>query len=186
MRKWIISFFCLIFSAGIAAAHVTPNQQLVKRGQYIKESLPQATKFFERQLAAEQATQIKKQTGWDPTSEDTRVYVGRDDQGKLIGSVVFLWIASEHGPVGLGVAFGSDNTILSATVTDAGTEPVIWIRPLLQDNTITAAHGLASTEKIDPGKIAPSATGNMSRYYARVIADGISRAQAVAENLPRS
>src|SRR5262249_45927014 len=183
MQKWIISFFSLIFSVGIAAAHVTPNQQLVKRGQFIKQSLPQATKFFERQLTADQASQIKKQTGWDPTSEETKVYVGRDDQDKLIGSVVFLWLASEHGPVALGVAFGADNRILSATITDAGTEPVIWIRPLLQDNTITAARGLGITDKIDPEKIAPSITGNMSRYYARVIAEGISRAQAIVEIL---
>jgi hypothetical protein len=186
MRKWIISIFSLILSAGLVGAHVTPNEQLVKRGQFIKQSLPQASKFFERQLPTEQTNQIKKQTGWDPTSEELRVYVGRDDQGKLIGSVVFLWLSSEHGPVGLGVAFGSDNHILSATVTDAGTEPVVWIRPLLQDNTIPAAQGLSGAERLDPQKIAPSVTGNMSRYYARVIADGISRAQAIVEILPGS
>ncbi len=164
-----------------ALAHVTPNVQLLARGEFVKHSLPAATQFFEQQLAfgGADATAIKSRTGWTPTEEEVKVYLGRDAGKRLAGTVVFLWMPSEHGPVGVAVAFDPAGKILQAAVTDVGSEPLAWVRPLLSAGGLAAFAGLPLDAGPDPGKVAPAVTGNMSRYYAEVIAAGVVRAQAI-------
>jgi hypothetical protein len=163
------------------SAHVTPNVELLKRGEFAKQSLPAATQFFEQKLAfgSADAAAIKKRTGWTPSEEDVKVYLGRDAGKRLAGSAVFLWVPSEHGPVGVAVAFDPAGKILQAAVTDVGSEPLAWVRPLLAAGGLAACAGLPLDAAPDPGKVAPTVTGNMSRYYAQVIAEGVVRAQAI-------
>ncbi|HEX4497154.1 MAG TPA: hypothetical protein VIE43_15885 [Thermoanaerobaculia bacterium] len=164
-----------------ALAHVTPNVELLKKGDFVQQSLPGASQYLEKKLAigGSDLAAIKKGTGWTPSEEDVRIYVGRDRQGALIGTVVFLWIPSEHGPVGVGVAFDPAGAILRAEVTDVGSEPLAWVRPLLASNGMSAFAGLPLATPPDSAKLSPAATGRMSRYYAEVIADGVKRAQAI-------
>src|SRR5262249_38109176 len=132
MRKLALSLLVLGL-ASILEAHVTPNVTLVRRGDFVKESLPGATKFFEKSLSPSAIAAVQKDTGWTPSGDDAKIFVGRDDGGRLVGTVVFLWVPSQHGPLGMGVAFTPDGTIRRATVTDVGTEPLAWVRPLLRD-----------------------------------------------------
>ena len=171
----------MLAGATPAAAHVTPNVELLKRGEFVKQSLPAAAQFFEQQLAfgPADAAAIKSRTGWTPSEEDVKVYLGRDAGKRLAGSAVFLWVPSEHGPVGVAVAFDSKGKILQAAVTDVGSEPLAWVRPLLQGDGMAAFSGLPLDARPEPAKVAPAVTGNMSRYYAEVIAEGVTRAQAV-------
>jgi hypothetical protein len=81
--------------------------------------------------------------------------------------------------VGLGVAFDPEGKILQVTVTDVGTEPLPWVRPLLRDGRVGGLEGLALSAAPDPSRVAPGVSGSMSRYYARVIADGVARGQAM-------
>jgi hypothetical protein len=163
------------------AAHVTPNVELVKRGEFVKQSLPAAAQFFEQKLAfgPADAAAIKSRTGWTPSEEDVKVYLGRDAGKRLVGSAIFVWVPSEHGPVGVAVAFDPTGTILQAAVTDVGSEPLAWVRPLVQAGGLVAFTGLPLDARPDPGKVAPAVTGNMSRYYAEVLAEGVARSQAV-------
>jgi hypothetical protein len=182
MPRKRIAFALLTLAATAASAHVTPNVQLMKRSDFTKAALPAAAQFFAKTVALTPADQdsIRKQTeGWTPNEEDTRVYVGRDAKGALVGTAIFLWMPSQHGPVGLAVAFDAAGKVLRAEVTDAGSEPLDWIRPLLSSGLQTFA-GLGAGDRPDPERIAPDAHGTMSRYYARVIADGVVRAQALA------
>jgi len=171
----------LFLCAAAASAHITPNVQLVKRGEFLKESLPGAERYFEKQLMLSGAvgTAIRQATGWSPTAEDTRMYVGRDGKGELVGSVVFLWIPSEHGPVGLAVAFDPHGTIRRAAVTDVASEPLAWVRPLIDAGGLQSFVGLGHGEKPDPSHVAPAVTASMSRYYAQILAEGVARAQQV-------
>ena len=164
-----------------ALAHVTPNVTLLKRGEFVKQSLPAATEFFEQKLAfgGADVAAIKSRTRWTPSEEDVKVYLGRDAEKRLAGSALFLWVPSEHGPVGVAVAFDPTGKILRVAVTDVGSEPLAWVRPLLQGDGMTAFAGLPLDAAPDPAKVAPGVTGNMSRYYAEVIAEGVARAQAV-------
>lgn len=176
----LYSAACAGFLLSLAAlAHVTPNVTLVRRGDFVKEVLPGATKFFEKTLGSAATDLVREATGWTPSEDESKVYVGRDDAGRLVGSVVFLWIPSEHGPVGLGVAFGPGGQIVEATVTDVGTEPLVWVRPLLKDGKLTGLSGLDASGKPDAARIGAGTTGSMTRYYASVIAEGVARARAI-------
>ena len=182
MRKYVL--WAIAFSFALALeAHVTPNVVLVRRGDFVKESLPGATKFFEKTLGAPAVAAVHADTGWTPSGEDTKVYVGREDGGHLVGSVVFLWIPSQHGPVSLGVAFSPDGKIRRATVLEIGTEPLAWVRPLLADGLLGGVEGLAPSQAPDLTRMGPVTAGAMSRYYAKVIAGGIARAQSVEKTL---
>jgi len=178
MRKLALSLLVLGL-ARILEAHVTPNVALVRRGDFVKESLPGATKFFEKSLSPAAIAAVQKETGWSPSSEEAKIFVGRDDGGQLVGTVVFLWVPSQHGPLGLGVAFGPDGKIRRATVTDVGTEPLVWVRPLLRDGAIIGVDAVSLAESLDAARVAPEATGSMCRYYCKVVCDGITRAQAM-------
>ena len=180
MRKISIAGFSLLTSS-ILFAHVTPNVQLVKRGEFIQSSLPGSTKFSEKVLmiGGPDMASIKAATGWAPTEEDAKIYLGRDAAGKLVGSVAFVWMPSEHGPVGIGIAFDTEGKILRAAVTDVGTEPLAWVRPLTEGNGLAPVEGLTLQDHPKAPAIAPSVRGAMSRYYAGVIAEGVARAQAL-------
>ncbi|HXO21280.1 MAG TPA: hypothetical protein VOA87_15305, partial [Thermoanaerobaculia bacterium] len=112
-------------------------------------------------------------------SEEAKIYAGRDGQGRLVGRVILVWVPSEHGPLGLGVAFDAAGRILQVTVTDVGSEPLAWVRPLVEGGGMAAFAGLGADAAPDPGKVAPAVQGTMSRYYAKVIAMGVGRAQAL-------
>ncbi|HVT59461.1 MAG TPA: hypothetical protein VHR45_13800 [Thermoanaerobaculia bacterium] len=166
-----------------ALAHVTPNVELIRKGEFVKDNLPGAVKYLEKKLdigAADRAA-IKKTTGWTPSEEEYRIYVGRDAQGQLVGTAIFLWVPSEHGPVGVAVAFDRGGAIVRATVTDVASEPLAWVRPLLAGDGLAAFRGLALTAIPGAAQVAPSVTGRMSRYYAGVIAAGVGRAQALEQ-----
>lgn len=176
----ILAAAVLLFSTSLFA-HVTPNVQLVKRGEFIQSNLPGAVKFSEKVLmiGGPDMAAIKAATGWTPSEEDARIYLGRDASGRLIGSAAFIWMPSEHGPIGIGVAFDADGKILRAEVTDVGTEPLAWVRPLTEGKGLASLDGLTLHDHPKGGTIAASVHGAMSRYYAEVIAEGVARAQAL-------
>lgn len=180
MRKPLLTltaFLCPL----VLLAHITPNVELVRRGEFLKQSLPEATRFFEKQMMISRGdgAAIRKATGWVPSEEDTKVYVGRDAQSQLVGTVVFLWMPSQHGPLGIGVVFRADGAVRRVAVTDVGSEPLAWVRPLIDGGGMAAFEGLSADAAPDPSRVAPLAGGSMSRYFARVIAGGVTRAQAV-------
>ena len=178
MRK--SSLWALIFGlASLLEAHVTPNVTLVRRGDFVKDSLPGATKFFEKTLGPAAIAAVQRDTGWTPSDEEAKIFVGRDDGGRLVGTVVFLWVPSQHGPMGLGVAFAPDGKIRRATVTDVGTEPLVWVRPLLRDGALIGVDAVSLAESLDASRVAPEAKGAMCRYYCKVVCDGIGFAQAM-------
>lgn len=180
MRKALVALFVL-GSAAAALAHITPNVELVRKGDFLKQSLPEATKFFERRLmiGAPDGDAIRRATGWTPTEEDTRLYVGRNDAGGLAGCVVFLWMPSEHGPVGVAVAFDPSRAIRRVAVTDVGSEPLAWVRPIVDGGSLGSLERLGPGQKPDASRLAPAGSGSMTRYYAKIIADAVVRAQEV-------
>ena len=181
MRKFLLWAVAFAFALALEA-HVSPTVVLVRRGDFVKESLLGATKFFEKTLSAPAIAAVRADTGWTPSADDAKVYVGHEGGGRLVGSVVFLWIPSQHGPLSLGVAFSPDGKIRRATVLEVGTEPLAWVRPLLVDGSLGGVEGLALSQAPDPTRIGPLAAGAMSRYYAKVIALGIARAQSVEKS----
>ncbi len=183
LSLWLALVLALpAMSARAAFAHVTPNVSLVKRGEFVKQSLPAASQFLEQQLAlpAADLAAIKRRTHWTPSEEDAKIYLGRDASGHLVGIAVFVWMPSEHGPVGVATAFDPSGRILQTTVTDVGSEPLAWVKPLLQAGGLAGFAGLPLDADPGPAAIAPAVTGAMSRYYAEVLAGAVARTQAMA------
>ena len=180
MRRIMVLGACLLI-ASVVFAHVTPNVQLLNRGDFTKSSLAGAVTFSEIQLqiGTSDMAAIKKATRWTPSGEDVKMYAGRDAQAQIVGTAVFVWMPSEHGPVGIGVAFDRSGRILRADVTDVGTEPLVWVRPLLKSGGMSAFQGLLPDQAPNHAQIAPDVSGGMNRYYAEVIAQGVIRAQAL-------
>jgi hypothetical protein len=180
MNRFFTSLATLAAAAPLLA-HVTPNVQLVRKGEFVRVSLPAAVKFFEKKLdiGGPDLAAIREATGWTPSEEDARLYVGRDADGKLVGSAAFVWVPSEHGPVGVGVAFDPAGRILRAAVTDVGSEPLAWVRPLIAAGAMKAFEGRPVGSVPRAGDLAPDVRISLSRYYAGVIVDGVRRAQAL-------
>lgn len=177
----VLSLVLLVALTAPAAAHVGPTVELVERAAFIRNTLPEATRFFERKLDLGDAdrTAIRQAVGWIPSVDDTEIYVGRDDDGALVGTAIFVWTPSQHGPVSVGVIFDPAGAILRVTVTEVGSEPLSWVQPLVDGDGMAAFEGLAPDQTPDPSEVAPEIRGKMSRYYAEVIAEGVQRAQAV-------
>src|SRR5712691_6303539 len=178
MRKLILSA-ALLSIAAAAAAHISPNVTLVRRVDFLRQAFPGPTRFSERALEERALDAVRQGTGWRPSEEEARLYIARTAEGKLVGTAVFLWIPSQHGPIGIAAAFDPDGTVRQAAVTDIGAEPLAWVRPLLVQNRLEPLAGLKPNSAPDPDRIAPASTGAMTRYYAKVIAQGIRRSQAV-------
>ncbi len=179
----VLAALGVLAAASTARAHVTPNVQLVKRGDFVRQALPAATQFLEQRLVLRAAdlAAIRSRTHWTPTEEEVKIYLGRDAQGQLQGVVVFVWMPSEHGPVGIAAAIGPGARLLQAAVTDVGSEPLSWVRPLLQAGAMAALNGQPIDADPDEAKLAPGVTARMSRYYAEVVAHGVGRAEAVGQ-----
>lgn len=178
MRMRLPLLVFLLFSASLAA-HVTPNVELIRKSQFVKESLAGAAQLFEKKIPAGGPAwgAMRKATGWGPSEEDAKLYVGRNAEGKLFGSVVLLWIASQHGPLCVGVVFDPAGAIRRVAVTDVASEALACVRPILDRDGTGAFVGLALDAIPNPARVAPEASGSMSRYYAKVIADAVARAQ---------
>jgi hypothetical protein len=164
-----------------AIGHVTPTVQLVRRGDFVRSALSGASRFFEHKLGTAELEAMRSgaDSHWHPSAREIKVYVGRDDQGQLVGSVVFLRVPSEHGPVGLGVAYGAAGRILKASVTEVGSEPLAWVQPLLKAHALDGLRGEPADSTVEAASLAPDVRGRMSRYYAGILAQGIHRAGRV-------
>ncbi len=178
MRKLMLSAALLSIAAS-AGAHISPNVTLVRRGDFLRQAFPGITMFSERALEKGALDAVLRDTGWRPSEEEARIYVARTAEGKLVGTAVFLWIPSQHGPIGIGAAFDPDGTVRRAAVMEVGSEPLAWVRPLLVENRLQTLSGLGPHIAPDPDRIAPASAGAMTRYYAKVIAEGIRRSRAV-------
>lgn len=184
MNRRICLTLCVCLLADVAAwGHVTPTVQLERRGDFIRDSLAGATHFFEHKLDESAMAALAKSESrkWRPSAREIKVYVGRDADGHEVGAVVFLRVPSEHGPVGLGVAFDAGGTILRAAVMEVGSEPLAWVQPLIDSGGLNTLKGLRAGQAVQAEKLAAGVKGSMSHYYAGILAQGVARAGAVLE-----
>src|SRR6059036_2628238 len=82
-----------------ARAHITPPVVLVSDRDAVVSLLPGARRFFVREvrLGDKEKAAIKQASGWTPEEDFYRFYIGRDDQGRMVGALVFVGDATIHG-----------------------------------------------------------------------------------------
>lgn len=162
----------LLFSAQTALAHVNPPVVLLSDRDALAAVLPHAATFHETQV---KLTPQQKQTldrEWRFKAEDSsyRVSQGRDAQGRVVGSVVFLTQATIHSPVRVAVGVGQDGRITGVAVLEVSEESYTWVKPLVDQGFTKAYVGQGARGEFKLPEIASGRQGTMQKFYAKVIA----------------
>jgi hypothetical protein len=157
-------------------AHITPPMILASDRAAVASLLGGSTRYTVREvrLSSAEKQAVKKSSGWSPDDDFYRFYVGRDDQGRTVGSVVFLSEFTIHGPVRAAVALAEDGKVKGATLVEVTEESYGWVKPLLDRDFIRSYVGLDARSRFDPS--VSGGESSMSRFYGNVIAGLIRRA----------
>ena len=161
--------------AGPAVAHVTPPVVLMSDRDAVVGLLGNARRFFVREvkLSSEQRQAVAKRSGWNPDESFYRFYLGRDDQGRLVGAMLFLTEYTVHGPVRAAVGLGPDGKVRGATVVELTEETYPWVKPLIDQNFTRDYVGLDSR---GPFTLKRTDGSDMTHFYGEVVATLIQRA----------
>src|SRR5262249_30746950 len=93
-RARAMAAFAILGLAGAAAlrAHITPPVVLLSERDAVTHLLAGARKFsvLEVRLTPEERQAIRKGWNWKPTEDFYRFYMGRSEEGKLLGAVIFV------------------------------------------------------------------------------------------------
>jgi hypothetical protein len=170
----ILTAIALVATAAVALAHVTPPVVLVSDRDAVIGLLGGARRFFVREvkLTSAQRQQVRERSGWTPDDPFYRFYVGRDDGGGLVGTMLFLTEYTIHGPVRVAVGLGADGKVRGATVVELTEESYPWVKPLLDRRFTQQYVGLGSGGTFIAQKIGDG----MSSFYGQIIAGLIQRA----------
>ena len=162
-------------TAGPILAHVTPPVVLVSDREAVAGLLGGARRFFVREvkLTSEQKRIIRQRSGFTPDADFYRFYLGRDEQGRLIGAMLFVTEYTIHGPIRVAVGLGPDGKVRGAIVVELTEETYPWLKPLIDQNFTRDYVGLDSR---GPYQIKRTNLERMSHFYAQVIASLIQRA----------
>jgi hypothetical protein len=135
MTRTLIGILALALTgsiAGPALGHVTPPVVLVSDRDAVAGLLPGARRFFVREVRLNaQQRQTLQRAGWKADEDFYRFYLGRDDQGRLVGAMVFLSEYTIHGPIRVAVGLGPDGKVRGATVVEMSEETYPWLKPLI-------------------------------------------------------
>jgi hypothetical protein len=163
-----------------ALAHVTPPVVLMSDREAVVGLLGGARRFFVREvkLTPEQRRVVQQRSGWSPDEDFYRFYLGRDDQGRLVGAMVFMTDYTIHGPVRVAVGLGPDGKVRGATVVELSEETYPWMKPLLDQNFTRDYVGLDSR-----GMFVVKRTGleSMAQFYGQIVASLVQRAAVLYE-----
>lgn len=176
-----------VLALGLAAstaapvlAHVTPPVVLASDREAVAGLLTGSRRFFVREvkLTSEQKRIIQQRSSWTPDEDFYRFYLGRDEQGRLVGAMLFVTEYTLHGPVRVAVGLGADGKVRGATVVELTEETYPWLKPLIDQNFTRDYVGLDSR---GPYQIKRTNLESMPHFYAQVVASLIQRAALLYE-----
>jgi Na+-translocating ferredoxin:NAD+ oxidoreductase RnfG subunit len=182
MSRFIVRLFgavgLMVVVAGIAAAHITPPVVLSSDREAVAGLLAGARKFFVREvrLSGAERAAIQKQSGWRPNEDFYRFYLGRDDQGALVASTIFMTEYTIHGPVRVAVGLNPDGKVKGAQVVELTEETYPWVKPLIDQDFARDYVGQGSTGRYALTDRVRAAGDSMTQFYGQVIVSLIQRA----------
>jgi Na+-translocating ferredoxin:NAD+ oxidoreductase RnfG subunit len=167
-------------TVGPVLAHVTPPVVLVSDREAVAGLLTGARRFFVREvkLTSEQKQIIRQRSGWTPDEDFYRFYLGREEQGRLVGAMLFVTEYTLHGPVRVAVGLGPDGKVRGATVVELTEETYPWLKRLIDQNFTRDYVGLDSR---GPYQIKLANLEIMTQFYGQVMASLIQRAALLYE-----
>jgi Na+-translocating ferredoxin:NAD+ oxidoreductase RnfG subunit len=174
--------------AGTAVAHITPPVVLTSDREAVIALTAGARRFFVRDVRLTDLDRqaLRTEWGWTPEDEAYRFYVGRDEQGRLISSVVFMTEVTVHGPVRVAVGVAPGSKVKGAVVVEVTEETYGWVKPLIDENLSGEYSGLDVTGKFGVNERFTKARLNpMSHFYGEVVASLIKRGLVLYEQTVR-
>jgi hypothetical protein len=174
--------------APTAAAHITPPVVLASDRDAVIALTAGARRFFVREIRLTDADRqaLRTEWGWSPDADLYRFYVGRDDQGRLISSVVFMTEITVHGPVRVAVGVAPGSKVKGAAVVEVTEETYPWVKPLVDEDLSRGYAGLDLTGPFGVSDRFTKARLNpMSHFYGEVVGSLIKRGLALYEQTVR-
>jgi len=180
LARALLALGLAALAGGPVLAHVTPPVILVSDREAVAGLLAGARRFFVREvkLTSEQKRMIQQRSGFTPDEDFYRFYLGRDEQGRLVGAMLFVTEYTLHGPVRVAVGLGHDGKVRGATVVELTEETYPWLKPLIDQHFTRDYVGLDSR---GPYPIKRARLDNMPQFYAQIVAGLIQRAALLYE-----
>ena len=168
----------MVLAAGMAAAHITPPVVLSSDREAVAGLLAGSRRYFVREvrLSGAEREAIQKQSGWTPSEDFYRFYVGRDDQGAVVAATTFMTEYTIHGPVRVAVGLNPDGKVKGAQVVELTEETYPWVKPLIDQDFARDYIGQGSTGRYTLTDRARAAGDSMTQFYGQVIVSLIQRA----------
>lgn len=181
MRKEaLISILAVVFAtAPCLYAQGADTVMLATKGEVISNSLPKAANYYVKDIPLGQRdrAKIKAQGNFTPQISELKFFYGTDKGGSLVGTVLFLKMETEHGPIEVGVALSPGGTVSNVAVTEATTETEPWIKAAENAGLMKELIGLSSASGTNPlQNVSESGMGAMPYFAAQVIATAVIRA----------
>jgi Na+-translocating ferredoxin:NAD+ oxidoreductase RnfG subunit len=180
LARALVALALAALTAAPVLAHVTPPVVLVSDRDAVAGLLAGARRFFVREvkLSPEQRRSIQQRSGWNPDEDFYRFYLGRDEQGRLVGAMLFVTEYTLHGPVRVAVGLGPDGKVRGATVVELTEETYPWLKSLIDQSFTRDFVGLDSHGTF----VVKRAGGeSMAQFYGQVVASLIQRAALLYE-----
>jgi hypothetical protein len=182
MSRFIVSLLggvgLMVLVAGLVSAHVTPPVVLTSDREAVAGLLSGSRRFFVREVRLSPAEReaIQKQSGWTPNEDFYRFYLGRDDQGALVASTIFMTEYTIHGPVRVAVGLGPDGKVKGAQVVELTEETYSWVKPLIDQDFARDYIGQGSAGRYVLTDRVRATGDSMTQFYGQVIVSLIQRA----------
>jgi hypothetical protein len=162
----------LLVASPLALAHINPPVVLLSDRDAMAAVLAGATSFRETpvKLTSQQKQTLQKQWRFRVEDASLRVHQGRDAQGRVVGSVVFLTQATIHSPVRVAVGVGQDGRITGVAVVEVSEESYPWVKPLIDQGFGKAYVGQGARGDFEVPELASGRQRTMQTFYAKVIA----------------
>jgi hypothetical protein len=171
---WLVALTLLI-----AARHPTPTVVLAKQADVIRNTLEGAKKFFVRKVTVgkDDLARIRKEVDFSPQDPDVTFYLGKTDDGKLSGVVLFPQVNTAHGPIEVGLTLKPDGSIASAVVTKATVETKPWVEQVTAAGLLKRFQGLRHGDDVAGAlkQLSAGDVGQMPYYEATVIATAVEQ-----------
>lgn len=175
LARSLLALGLAVATVGPVLAHVTPPVVLMSDREAVAGLLTGARRFFVREvrLTPDQKRSIQQRSGWTPNEDFYRFYLGRDEQGRLVGAMLFVTEYTLHGPVRVAVGLNPDGKVRGAAVVELTEETYPWLKSLLDQGLVRDYVGLDSR---GPYTLERANVDGMAHFYGEVVASLIQRA----------
>lgn len=169
-----------------ATAHPSPKVVLVKRADYIRQSVSGATQYFVRtvDIGKQDLAAIRQKSDYSPDEPNVQFYLGQGSDRAPVGVVLFQQVDTPHGPLEVGLTFNPDGAISRAAVTTCTVETKPWVLEAIGTGLMDTFTGMEQGD--DPRKALAKVQGKlggMPEYMAELIATAVGQGMVLYATL---